>query len=71
LSRFLEENSTKHIYCVQIIHGKGLSNQTQPPLLKNQVNRWLRCHPAVLAFCSAQPKDGGTGALYVLLKQHQ
>jgi DNA-nicking Smr family endonuclease len=24
----------------------------------------------VLAFCSARPMDGGTGAVYVLIKRH-
>jgi len=34
-----------------------------------QVNSWLRQMDAVLAFCSARPNDGGTGAVYVLLKK--
>jgi DNA-nicking Smr family endonuclease len=29
----------------------------------------LRRHGDVLAFCSARPNDGGTGAVYVLLKR--
>jgi DNA-nicking Smr family endonuclease len=32
------------------------------------VNLWLRKTDAVLAFTSARPADGGTGALYVLLR---
>jgi DNA-nicking Smr family endonuclease len=55
-------------HCVQIIHGKG-KNSSQPPLLKNSVNQWLRTYPAVLAFCSAKPSDGGAGAVYVLLQR--
>jgi hypothetical protein len=35
------------------------------------VNSWLRQMDAVLAFCSARPNDGGTGAVYVLLKKAQ
>ncbi|HET8706021.1 MAG TPA: Smr/MutS family protein, partial [Pseudomonadales bacterium] len=38
------------------------------PILKSSVNHWLRQLPQVLAFCSAQPKDGGLGAVYVLVK---
>ncbi|MFO7910050.1 MAG: DNA mismatch repair protein MutS, partial [Halomonas sp.] len=30
---------------------------------------WLREWPGVLAFCSATDIDGGTGALYVLLRR--
>jgi DNA-nicking Smr family endonuclease len=36
------------------------------------VPRWLNegdNRRRVLAFCHAQPKDGGSGALYVLLKR--
>jgi DNA-nicking Smr family endonuclease len=53
---------------VIIIHGKGFRSQDKP-VIKPMVNRWLREAPEVLAFCSAQPKDGGTGAVYVLLRR--
>lgn len=52
---------------VKIVHGKGLQNGQ--PLLKTCVNGWLRQLPAVLAFVSCLPRDGGTGAVYVLLKK--
>lgn len=52
---------------VKIVHGKGLQNGQ--PLLKTCVNGWLRQLPTVLAFVSCQPRDGGTGAVYVLLKK--
>jgi DNA-nicking Smr family endonuclease len=50
-----------------IIHGKGIGGNAEYPVLKNFVNWWLRNQPRVLAFCSALPSDGGTGAVYVLL----
>lgn len=53
--------------CVRIIHGKGNSSAGRLPVLKGKVNHWLRQRQEVLAFCSARPVDGGTGALYVLL----
>ena len=53
--------------CVRIIHGKGNSSAGRLPVLKGKVNHWLRQRREVLAFCSARPVDGGTGALYVLL----
>jgi DNA-nicking Smr family endonuclease len=37
-------------------------------VLKNGVNQWLRRWDSIVAFCSAQPHHGGTGAAYVLLK---
>ncbi len=54
--------------CVHIIHGKGYRSPDSHPVLKNEINWWLRQHKDVLAFCSAPPKDGGTGAVFVLLK---
>jgi DNA-nicking Smr family endonuclease len=54
---------------VRIIHGKGNSSEGKLPVLKGKVNSWLRQRNEVLAFCSAHPNDGGTGAVYVLLKR--
>jgi DNA-nicking Smr family endonuclease len=58
----------QHIRCVRIIHGKGYSSGGDAPVLKNRLNNWLRQHHDVLAFSSAQIQDGGSGALYVLLR---
>ena len=58
----------QHIRCVRIIHGKGYGSGDSAPVLKNRVNSWLRQHHDVLAFSSAQIQDGGSGALYVLLR---
>ncbi|HPY42115.1 MAG TPA: Smr/MutS family protein, partial [Thiolinea sp.] len=55
--------------CVRIIHGKGNRSSHQGPVLKTKVNHWLRQHDRVQAFHSARPVDGGTGAVYVLLKR--
>lgn len=57
---------------LKIVHGKSASltkPQEQQAILKTCVNGWLRQHPDVLAFCSATPKDGGTGAVVVLIKR--
>lgn len=66
VSEFISLAIEKKYRCLCIIHGKGKPGDF--PILKNQVNTWLPQHPAILAFCSAQPKDGGTGAVYVLVK---
>lgn len=55
--------------CIRIIHGKGLSSGKQKSVLKTYINHWLSEHERVLAFHSAKIKDGGTGAVYVLLKR--
>jgi DNA-nicking Smr family endonuclease len=54
--------------CVHIVHGKGYRSADNHPVLKNNLNMWLRQHKDVQAFCSAPPKDGGTGAVFVLLQ---
>ena len=54
--------------CVRIIHGKGNRSGHAGPVLKPGVARWLRKREAVQAYASARPTDGGTGALYVLLR---
>nr|CAA6825710.1 MAG: DNA mismatch repair protein MutS [uncultured Thiotrichaceae bacterium] len=55
--------------CVRIIHGKGNRSDHRGPVLKIKVNNWLRQHDRVQAFHSARQVDGGTGAVYVLLKR--
>ncbi|MGH8250585.1 MAG: Smr/MutS family protein, partial [Steroidobacteraceae bacterium] len=67
LAVFLAEAASHGPQCVSVIHGKGRGSGHRGPVLKAAVNRWLRRHAAVLAFCSARRNDGGTGALYVLL----
>lgn len=55
--------------CVRIVHGKGFGDKNRKATLKNQVTHWLSQFPYMIAFCSCQPKHGGTGALYVLLER--
>lgn len=59
--------------CVIIITGKGLRvNSGEVGVLRQSVPQWLNSpelRPMVLAFSHATPKDGGEGALYVLLKR--
>lgn len=64
---FLHEAKQYGHRCLRVIHGKG-TYRPEGPILKPLVNGWLRQRSEVLAFCSARPHDGGTGAVYVLLK---
>jgi len=66
---YLQEAAQFEGCCVRIIHGKGLSSGKQKSVLKTYINHWLSEHDRVLAFHSAKIKDGGTGAVYVLLKR--
>ncbi|MDR2638168.1 MAG: Smr/MutS family protein [Zoogloeaceae bacterium] len=54
--------------CLRVIHGKGHSSPGGQPILRPLVRQWLRRHAEVLAFCEASPRDGGAGALMVLLR---
>lgn len=65
---FLYECKRQHIRYIRIIHGKGYRSDQKIPVLKTHVAYWLPQLSDVLAFSSAQAKDGGTGAIYVILK---
>tara|TARA_R110002049_G_scaffold13509_3_gene58678 strand:- start:29552 stop:30094 length:543 start_codon:yes stop_codon:yes gene_type:complete len=68
LNEFVNECREFGIRCVRIIHGKGYGSSNQGPVIKPLVNQWLQRRSEILAFCSARPADGGTGAVYVLIK---
>ncbi|MEM9385833.1 MAG: Smr/MutS family protein [Pseudomonadota bacterium] len=69
LSDFMAEARQERARCVKVVHGKGIGSGDRGPVLKTLVNAWLREQPNVLAFISAPPEDGGTGAAYVLLRR--
>ncbi|SCY59076.1 DNA-nicking endonuclease, Smr domain [Nitrosospira sp. Nl5] len=68
LVAFLNTSHTRGLRCVRVIHGKGLSSKSHEPVLKARIGSWLSQRDDVLAFCQARPKDGGSGAVLVLLK---
>ena len=68
LRQFIEHLRDGRRHCVRIIHGKGRGSKDNIPVLKNNLNVWLRQFDGILAFCSAKVTDGGTGAVYVLIK---
>ncbi|MGH8225942.1 MAG: Smr/MutS family protein [Gammaproteobacteria bacterium] len=66
---FLADALAREFVCVRIIHGKGYRSGPRGPVLKRAVARWLAHRREVLAYTSARPVDGGTGAVYVLLRR--
>ncbi len=66
---FLADCRRRRLSCVRIVHGKGRGSNHRGPVLKGAVDQWLRLRDEVLAFASAPPGDGGTGAVYVLLRK--
>ena len=75
LDHFLGETQARGLRCVLVITGKGTTTESATGaggVLRAQLPRWLN-EPAnrarVLAFDYAQPKHGGLGAIYVLLRR--
>lgn len=68
IDRFLNRCQQRGLRTVCIIHGKGHFSPDNKPVLKNLLNHYLRTHSCVLAFHSAKNKQGGTGAMLVLIK---
>lgn len=68
VANFLRDCCHRHVRCARIVHGKGNGSWQKQPVLKVKLNHWLRQRDEVLAFCSARGSDGGTGAVYVLIK---
>ncbi len=68
LREFLQAMQHEQARCVRVIHGKGHRSGHNGPVLKSAVQVVLQKIDAVVAFASARPVDGGTGAMYVLLK---
>lgn len=68
VGQFVEGGRHHRRRCVCVIHGRGLRSPGGVAILKARVRRLLRSHPAVLAFADAPGSDGGSGAVYVLLR---
>lgn len=69
--RFIKENFASQRRKLIIVTGKGAKNNG---VLKQKVPTWLNyagVKELILLFSHAQHKDGGQGALYVLLKRRR
>ncbi len=74
LSLFLEESQESGARCVLVITGKGLKPDGSTGVLRDALPGWLNrveLRPLVLALSHAQPRDGGQGAFYVLLRRNR
>ena len=71
--QFIERAASGGRRCVLVITGKGSIGQATATI-RGEFPRWLnqaRLRPRILAFAEAQPRDGGAGAFYVLLKKRR
>ena len=68
---FVEQCFELGVRSALLIHGKGerKAERERSAVLKGHVDVWLREMPVVQAFHSAQPRHGGTGAVYLLLRK--
>ena len=72
LAAFIDKAEAQGWRCVLIITGKGA--RSGGGVLRTAVPRWLNLPPhraRILSFGAARPKDGGEGALYVLLRRRR
>jgi len=67
LSAFLNSCSEHRVRCVRIVHGKGYGSRDGTAVLKQTVRRWLAQWPEVQAYAECAERDGGAGAVQVLL----
>jgi len=66
LSNFIHYHQDEKF--IHIVHGKGFHSEQGLSILKSQVVHYLKQHPQVLAFYSCPQNSGGTGAVFVNLK---
>jgi len=70
LTGFLRGASARGARCVVVVTGKGKDQSVGK--IRREVPHWLNqasLRPLILAISEARPRQGGTGALYVLLKR--
>jgi len=71
LVKFLQNAQANGKKCVIIITGRGKISQGGG-ILQNQTPKWLNSpllRQSIIAFSAAQASDGGSGAIYVLLRK--
>lgn len=73
LMNWLHQAADHDHRCVLVITGKGrgYGPAGDMGIIKAQAGQWLAGHPHVQAFHTAQPRDGGSGAVYVYLKRRR
>jgi DNA-nicking Smr family endonuclease len=67
IDAFVEASSRAGLEKILLIHGKGL-HSSGFPVLKKAARRALESHPLAGRFGEADKADGGSGALWVLIR---
>ncbi len=71
---FIRESYLNGHRCVLVVTGRGKNSPGGQSILRRETETWLTREPLkriVLAYCTSQPKDGGAGAIYVLLRKQK
>ncbi|MDO4841027.1 MAG: Smr/MutS family protein, partial [Desulfovibrionaceae bacterium] len=74
LRAFIRRCWEKGMRCLVIVHGRGKNSPGGVGVLCDRLRLWLTQEPfkrVVLAFCTAKPRHGGPGSLYVLLRKYK
>jgi DNA-nicking Smr family endonuclease len=72
LEHFIEKAYSEGKRMLLVITGKGYKSKYNKSVLKQELPHWLNranLHGKILRFSTAQPKHGGDGAYYILLKR--
>ena len=69
VNEFIQDCLDHHLKCIRIVHGVGYgSSNREGPILLPVVRRWLSQMHDVLAYVECSPREGGKGAVKVLLR---
>lgn len=68
LASGIADAARRGLRCLRVIHGKGFGSPGRQSILRRLTRGWLMQKVEVLAYCQAPPRDGGEGALLVLLR---
>ncbi|MFP4213589.1 MAG: Smr/MutS family protein [Desulfohalobiaceae bacterium] len=74
LTRFIRDHYLNGRRCLLIIPGRGKNSPQGRSVIREHIQPWLTQDPlkrVVLAFSTARPTHGGTGALYILLRKYK
>lgn len=74
LVAFFRNSYQRGLRTVLVVTGKGKNSINGMPVLRNKVQEWFTKEPfrrVVIAFCTAKQEDGGSGALYVLIRKQK
>ncbi len=74
LLEFVREHFLAGKRCLLLIPGRGKNSPFGKSVLRDQIQVWLTRAPlkrVILGFSTAQPRHGGAGALYILLRKYK